>query len=288
MIVCSPVIGIFFLALRARLAALMISTEVTLRPPSNCDTKAEEGEASAGDSADVEDEATDVSEVAVADEEVIVGGVGTSGGQSGGRSSGGTTSAACWGPRLLPGEPLESAKVVVVVVEAVVDVVAAVVVAIVTGVVVAAVVVVFLPTPPILRKSSIEKFNAVGKSDLPLAKNFLDLRVAVVVVMVVANDDAVAGGGLAEVNVGGEKLAEVAGEGVYLADVIAGLDDAVKDASEAAVVGVRLAEVAADLAVEAGRSMIPMRFSLDWGLSSTSSRYSVLRVVSMSCSALAA
>lgn len=109
--------------------------------------------------------------------------------------------------------------------------------------------------------------------------------------MVVANDDAVAGGGLAEVNVEGMKLAEVAAEGVHLADVIAGLGDTIKDASEAAVVGVTLAEVAAEgveLAGEAGRSVIPMRFSLDWGLSSTSSRYSVLRVVSMSCSALAA
>ena len=93
--------------------------------------------------------------------------------------------------------------------------------------------------------------------------------------------DAVTGGGFAEVNVGGKKLAKVAGEGVYLADVIAGLDDAIKDASEAAVVGV-------ELAGEAGRSVIPVGFSLDWGLSSTSSRHSVLRLVSMSCSALAA
>ena len=99
--------------------------------------------------------------------------------------------------------------------------------------------------------------------------------------MVVANDDAVAGGGLAEVNVGGMRLAEVAAEGVSLADVVAGLDDAIKDASEAAMVGV-------ELAGEAGRSVIPVGFSLDWGLSSTSSRYSVLRVVSMPCSAMAA
>ena len=139
-----------------------------------CDSEAEEGEASAEDSADIEDVATDVSEAAVADEEiieVIIGGVGTSGGQSGGRSSGGTTSAACWGPRLLLDEPLESAKVVVeVVMGAVVVVVATVVVTAVTGVVVVAVSVVFLPTPPRLIKSSIENFNAVGKSNPLLAK----------------------------------------------------------------------------------------------------------------------
>ena len=202
LIVCSPAVGIFFLALRARLAAPMISTEITLRPPSNCsippfmgkklnvsldmvgkepdvslmmahdngeacDSEAEEGEASAEDSADIEDVATDVSEAAVADEEiieVIIGGVGTSGGQSGGRSSGGTASAACWGPRLLPNEPLESAKVIVeVVMGAVVVVVATVVVAVLTGVVVAAAEMVFLLTPPKLRKSSTENFNAVGK-----------------------------------------------------------------------------------------------------------------------------
>ena len=51
--------------------------------------------------------------------------------------------------RLTPGEFLESAKVVV----EVIDPLAAVVVTVVTGVVVAAVGVVFLPTPPMLRKS---------------------------------------------------------------------------------------------------------------------------------------
>ena len=65
------------------------------------DTEAEEGEASAEDSAGFEDEANDASEAAVAGKElteVIVGGVGTSGGHSGGRSSGGMTSVACWRP----------------------------------------------------------------------------------------------------------------------------------------------------------------------------------------------
>ena len=130
------------------------------------DTEAEEGETSTEDSEGVENEANDDSEATVANEElteVIAGGVGTSGGQSGGRSSGGTTSATCWGPRLLSGEPLESAKLLVVVV-------APVVVAVATGVAVAAVVVVFLPTPPRLTKSSIENFNAVGKSNPLLAK----------------------------------------------------------------------------------------------------------------------
>ena len=246
----------------------------------------------------------------MADEELtedLVGGVGISGGHSGGRSCDGMTSTACWGPRPesraclrsrpTPGEPLESAKavvevinplaaVVVVVTPATVVVevevvVAALVVAVVTGVVVAAVEVVFLLTPPKLRKSSTENFNAVGKSNSPLAKTCPGLRIAAVVMVVDVVNDVVAGGELAEVNVGGMRLAEVAAEGVSLADVIAGLDDAIKDASEAAVVDV-------ELAGEAGRSVIPMRFSLDWGLSSTSSRYSVLRVVSMSCSALAA
>ena len=191
--------------------------------------------------------------------EVIVGGVYTSGGQPGGRSRDGMTSTACWGPRPesraclrsrpIPGEPLESAKAVVEVINplaavVVVEVVVvALVVAVVTGVVVAAVEVVFLLTPPKLRKFSIENFNAVGKSNPPLAKICLGSRVAAVVVVVVdVAKDAVAGEELAEVNLGGVGLAEVAAEVVHLADVIAGLDDAAKDASEAAVAGVEVTE----------------------------------------------
>lgn len=120
----------------------------------------------AGVTAGFENEANDTFEAAVADGELtedIVGGVGTSGGHSGGRSCDEMTSTACWEPRSESGaclgsrptlgESLESAKVVV----------AALVVAVVTGVVVAAVEVVFSLTPPKLRKSSTENFNAVGK-----------------------------------------------------------------------------------------------------------------------------
>ena len=53
--------------------------------------------------------------------------------------------------------------------------------------------------------------------------------------------------GLAEVSIGGLELAKVAVEGVQLAGVISGLDDASKDLPAAAVAGVDLAEV--------GRSM---------------------------------
>ena len=243
-----------------------------------CDSEAEEGEASAEDSADIEDVATDVSEAAVADEEiieVIIGGVGTSGGQSGGRSSGGTTSAACWGPRLLLDEPLESAKVVVeVVMGAVVVVVATVVVTAVTGVVVVAVSVVFLPTPPRLIKSSIENFNAVGKSNPSLAKTCPGLWVAAIVMIVNVVNDVVTGEGLAEVDVGVVELTDDNVEGVHLAGVIAGLDDVSRDV----MTGEGLAEVnvgVVELADEVGRSVIPVRSSLDLGLISISSGHSI-------------
>ena len=100
-------------------------------------------------------------------------------------------------------------------------------------------------------------------------------------------NDVVTGEGLAEVNVGVVELTEDNVEDVHLAGVIAGLDDISRDV----MTGEGLAEVnvgVVELAGEAGRSVIPVGFSLDWGLSSTSSRHSVLRLVSMSCSALAA
>ena len=121
--------------------------------------------------------------------------------------------------RPTPGEPLESTKVVVEVIDplaavVVVVVVATVVVAVVIGVVVAAAVVVFLPTPPKLRRSSIENFNAVGKSNPPSAKICPGLRVAAVVVVVVdaakdASEAAVAGVEITE-HAGGVELAVVA------------------------------------------------------------------------------
>ena len=90
-----------------------------------------------------------------------------------------------------------------------------------------------VPSRP--RESSTEDFNAVGESNPLLARICPGLRVAVIIV------------GLAEVSIGGLELAKVAVEGVQLAGVISGLDDASKDLPAAAVAGVELAEV--------GRSM---------------------------------
>ena len=79
------------------------------------------------------------------------------------------------------------------------------------------------------------------------------------------------------------ELAEVAAEGVHLAGVIAGLDDVAKDAPEAAVAGVDLAEVGRSIRlaimIQAAASLkaflcmiySSMRCVLDSGLSSISS-----------------
>ena len=87
-------------------------------------------------------------------------------------------------------------------------------------------------------------------------------------------NDVVTGEGLAEVNVGVVELTDDNVEGVHLAGVIAGLDDVSRDV----MTGEGLAEVnvgVVELADEVGRSVIPVRSSLDLGLISISSGHSI-------------